>query len=160
MAPAWKPLRPRWRASRVQRPISSVVRDPYGCRESFNVRPSMNFRLQLRFLQGRVTMFTFPSTVMSLRKLPSFTKPRPRFILISFQVGVVDDAVSLHVAGPQGHGGGSLDRGRDTVYTGHGHDNIGAVAANAFEYCRKDYRRTRSLHPRTQACDQLKTFSR
>src|SRR6478735_12215924 len=50
------------------------------------------------------------------------------------QVRVVDDAVSVHVAGPQGHGGGSVDRAGGTVHTGHGHGNIGAVTVNVSKF--------------------------
>ena len=53
-----------------------------------------------------------------------------------FQVSVVDDAVSVHVTGPQGHGGGSIDRAGGTVHTGHGHGNIGAVAGNVSKFHR------------------------
>src|SRR6478752_5287537 len=52
------------------------------------------------------------------------------------QVRVVDDAVSVHVAGPQGHGGRRIDRARGTVHSGHGHGNIGAVAINVSEFHR------------------------
>ena len=79
-------------------------------------------------------MVHFPSTVMSSRKLSSFTKPRPQLHLDLLQVRVVDDTVSVHIAGPQGHGGGSIDRARGTVHTGRGHGNIGAVAGNVSKF--------------------------
>ena len=52
------------------------------------------------------------------------------------QVSRVDDAVGVHVAGPQGHGGGSIDRAGGTVYTWHGHGNIGAVTADVSKFHR------------------------
>ena len=53
-----------------------------------------------------------------------------------FQVRVVDDVVSVHVARPQGHGGGSIDRAGGTVHIGHGHGNIRAVTANVSKFHR------------------------
>ena len=52
------------------------------------------------------------------------------------QVSRVDAAVRVHVAGPQGHGGRSVDRARGTVHTGHGHGNIRAVAGNVSKFHR------------------------
>src|SRR5690242_19307888 len=50
------------------------------------------------------------------------------------QVRVVDDAVSIFVTGPHGHGGGCIDKAGSAVYTDHGNGNIGAVAVNVSKF--------------------------
>src|SRR6476646_11495422 len=50
------------------------------------------------------------------------------------QVFIIDDAVSVHVAGPQGHGGRCIDRAGSTGYTWNGDGNIRAIAANVSEF--------------------------
>ena len=52
------------------------------------------------------------------------------------QVRVIDDTVSVHVAGPQGHGGRCIDGTGGTVYTIDFNGNIGTVAVNVSKFHR------------------------